>query len=81
MISNLDKNTDLNNPQTVETFVNQLQRSNNYKNRYYYTYKKFCEANEIQWKKPKKFYDNAKEIQVPPRTKIDQIIADVPKNQ
>jgi len=76
MISNLDKNTDLNNPQTVETFVNQLQRSNNYKNRYYYTYKKFCEANEIQWKKPKKFYDNAKEIQVPPRTKIDQIIAD-----
>jgi integrase len=76
MISNLDKNTDLNNPITVETFVNQLPRSNNYKNRYYYTYQKFCQANGIQWKKPKKFYDNAKEIQVPPRTKIDQIMAD-----
>jgi integrase len=75
IIGNLDKNIDLQNPQTVEVFVNQLQKSNNYKNRYFYTYQKFCEANNIQWKKPKKFYDNAKEIQIPPRTKIEQIIA------
>jgi integrase len=76
MISNLDKQTDLNNPQSVEVFVKQLQRSNNYKNRYYFVYQKFCQCNEIQWKKPKKFSDNAKEIQVPARSKIEQIIAD-----
>ncbi len=79
MISSLDKNTDLNNPHTVEVFVKQLERSNNYKNRYLYAYQKFCEYNQIQWKKPKRFYDNAKEIQIPARTKIEQIIADAGK--
>ncbi len=76
MISSLDKNTDLNDPHSVEVFVKHLQRSNNYKNRYLATYKLFCNYNGIQWKAPKRFTDNAKEIQIPQRSKIEQIIAD-----
>lgn len=75
IIEHLNKNADLNNPQTVEKFIKGLQRKDNYKARLARVYKWYCEYKKIEWTTPK-FSRNTQEIKCPTHEKIEMIISD-----
>ncbi|MGA2768776.1 MAG: site-specific integrase [Candidatus Bathyarchaeia archaeon] len=70
----ISKHADLNNPETVQQFIANLQRTNTYKNNLCKTYLKYCRHYEIKWTKPK-YTPDTKIIKIPTKEKLEMLIA------
>jgi len=66
---------DFNNPSEVETFVYGMDVSNNYKNKIFQAYHLLCQANDIEFKKPKLLAVQPFVIRIPTEERIDKIIS------
>jgi integrase len=71
----LSKHVDLKNAVEVEKFVYSMQCKNTYKNKLFEAYERFCNANDICYKKPKKLKAEEFVINVPTEQRIDTVIA------
>ena len=73
-LSLLNKYTDLNNPETVKTYIANLQRSTAYKKNLCIAYKQFCKFHSLQWTMPK--YKSEHKLPLIPTTEnINKIIS------
>jgi integrase len=71
----LNKHADLKNTVEVEKFIYSMNVKNTYKNKLFEAYERFCIANDISYKKPKKLKVEEFVINVPTEQRIDLIIA------
>lgn len=77
-INHLNKNANINEPETVEQFIKKQNCTNNYKRRLCYVYKQYCNYKKMQWNSPH-YTRDSKEIRIPTHEKIQMIIADAGK--
>ena len=68
------KNTDLNDPLNVESFVFGLDVKNTYRNALFDAYSQYCKANGIPWDRPK-LQTEVYPVKVPTEENIDKIIS------
>ena len=71
----LSKQVSLRVPDEVERFIYSMNVKNTYKNKLFEAYDRFCEANEINYEKPKKLKTEQFIINVPTEERIDNIIS------
>ncbi|HUW47659.1 MAG TPA: hypothetical protein VMW36_02815 [Patescibacteria group bacterium] len=71
----LGKYVDLMHSAEVEKFVYSKQCKNNYKNKLFEAYERFCSANDVCYKKLKKLKCEEFVINVPTEQRIDKVIA------
>ena len=70
----LDKYTDLENPESVKTFIANLETSNSYKHNLCLAYDKYAQYYKIEWEKP--FYKRtSKQIRIPTTERLEMLIA------
>jgi integrase len=75
----LSKRTNLAEPEAVKMFIATLKTSDSYKKNLCIAYNRYCKHFEIKWNMPK--YDQeAKNIALPTRDKLDMFIANAKKN-
>jgi integrase len=77
-LKTLANNADINNPETVNTYLRNLQRSNTYKKNICKTYAKYCKIFNIQWNRPK-YESDTKMIKIPTKERIEMLIASAGK--
>ena len=70
----LAKNCDLDNPDSVKTFIAVLDRKNGYKRQLCYSYNCYVKVHNLRWTKPK-YYVPSKMPKIPLEAKIDLIIS------
>jgi len=70
----LAKNTDLNDPYKVESYVFGLDVKNTYRNALFDAYSQYCKANEIPWDRPK-LKTQVYPVKIPTEENIDKIIS------
>jgi integrase len=71
----LNKHVDLKNSVEVGKFIFGMQCKSTYKNKLFEAYERFCAANDIAYKKPKKLKQEEFVINVPTEQRIDTVIA------
>jgi site-specific recombinase XerC len=71
----LGKHVDLKCSAEVEQYIYSMQCKNNYKNKLFEAYERFCSANDVCYKKPKKLKCEEFVINVPIEQRIDKVIA------
>jgi integrase len=71
----LGKYADLNQPETVNTYIRNLNKSNSYKYRLTQTYARFLEFQKIEYKRPT-YSKDSKLIKIPTHEKIKMIISE-----
>ena len=71
----LGKHVDLKRSAEVEQYIYSKQCKNNYKNKLFEAYERFCNANDVCYKKPKKLKCEEFVINVPIEQRIDKVIA------
>ncbi|MDH5374948.1 MAG: tyrosine-type recombinase/integrase [Candidatus Bathyarchaeota archaeon] len=70
----ISKTADLNNPESVKTFIANLKLSNNTKQKHANNYNHYCKINGIKWEKP--YYKSERKIPLIPTTEnVNKIIA------
>jgi integrase len=75
----LNTNTDLHDPEAVKQYIANLKLRNNTKQRLVNSYNYFCQANQIQWKRPKYYkWDRIIPI-IPTKENIYKIISGATK--
>jgi len=74
-LKRLNREANLRIPAEVEKFIYSMNVKNNYKNKLFAAYQRFCDANSIPYKKPKKLREEKYVIHVPTEQRIDKIIA------
>ncbi len=73
----LEKHTNLNDPESVKTFVATLDKNNGYKRNLIMAYEHYARIHNLTWTKPK-YHENAKMPKIPQETKIETIMANSP---
>jgi len=74
-LKRLNREANLKIPAEVERLIYGMNVKNNYKNKLFAAYQRFCDANGIAYKKPKKLREEKYVIHVPTEQRIDKIIA------
>jgi len=74
----LSKHTSLSEPEAVKLFIADLKSSDGYKRNLCIAYNKFCNFYKIQWKMPK-YREEAKNIALPTKQKLEMLIANARK--
>jgi integrase len=70
----ISKHANLNEPETVKTFIANLQTSNGYKRNLSIAYNKYCKHYRIEWQMPL-YKAEAKTIKIPTSEKLEMLIA------
>jgi integrase len=73
-LKRLGKNSVLDSPKSVESFVLNLDVTNKTKNNYFNAYGNYCKANEIEWERPS-LRNERYPVKVPTEERIDLIIS------
>jgi hypothetical protein len=68
-LKRLNREANLEIPAEVEKLIYNMNVKNNYKNKLFAAYQRFCDANSIPYKKPKKLREEKYVIQVPTRAR------------
>ncbi len=73
-LKRISRNSDLNNPTSVEKYVFGIQVTNKYRNSLFDAYSQYCKANEIEWLRPV-LKTEVYPVKIPTEENIDKIIA------
>ena len=75
----LSKHTNLAEPEAVKMFIATLKTSDSYKKNLCIVYNRYCKHYQIEWKMPK-YNQEAKNVALPTREKLEMLIANAKKN-
>jgi len=73
-LARLSKNTDLNSPQAVKTYIANLKTADSYKKQLCIVYNRYCKYVGIKWEMPR-YSQEARNIALPTKEKLLMIIA------
>jgi len=74
LLKYLNNHANLNDPETVKTFIASLDRTDGYKRNLCIAYNKWCKHNQIQWEMPQ-YQENSQLIKIPTKEKVQMLIA------